>query len=227
MGSGDGGGIEVVETDDIEQAVRETQAQPLPGALPVLPLKDMVAFPDTLTPLAVGRPRSIKLVNDVLSGERTIAMVASRDPELEEPGPEDVYDVGVAGVVARMLKVPDGTIRILVQATERIRLGDFVASEPYLIARIEPLPDALEPSPSWRHSPATSRPRSARSSSRSPTCLRSCSSRSPTSTTPRPSRTSSRGRCGSPPRRSRSCWRRSTSSAACAASRRSSRESSR
>jgi ATP-dependent Lon protease len=145
--SDDGGGIEVVETDDIEQAIRDTQAQPLPGALPVLPLKDMVAFPDTLTPLAVGRPRSIKLVNDVLSGERTIAMVASRDPELEEPGPEDVYDVGVAGVVARMLKVPDGTIRILVQATERVRLGDFVASEPYLIARIEPLPDAVEPSP--------------------------------------------------------------------------------
>ena len=65
-------------------------------------------------------------------------MVASRDPENDEPGPDDLYDVGVAGVVARMLKVPDGTIRILVQGTQRVRLGDYVAEEPYLVARIEP-----------------------------------------------------------------------------------------
>ena len=140
-------GIEVVETADVEEAIRRHQGQELPGALPVLPLKEIVAFPDTLTPLAVGRPRSIKLVNDVLSGERTIAMVASRDPELDEPGPDDVYRVGVAGIVARMLKVPDGTIRILVQGTERIRLADFVTEEPYLVARIEPLPDLVDPSP--------------------------------------------------------------------------------
>ena len=140
-------GIEVVEAADVEEAIREHRGQELPGALPVLPLKDMVAFPDTLTPLAVGQPRSIKLINDVLSGARTIAMVASRDHELDEPGPDDVYRVGVVGVVARMLKVPDGTIRILVQGTERIRLGDFVAEEPYLVARIEPLPDLVDPSP--------------------------------------------------------------------------------
>ena len=107
----------------------------------------MVTFPDTLTPLAIGTPRSIKLVNDVLSGERLIAMVASRDSDLDEPGPDDVYGVGVAGVVARMLKIPDGTIRILVQGTERVRLGDFVASQPYLVARIEAMPDEVEASP--------------------------------------------------------------------------------
>jgi ATP-dependent Lon protease len=150
MSSGleDGGGVlEVVETPDLEQAVRDSAAQPLPGALPVLPLKDMVTFPDALTPLAVGQPRSVRLVNDVLSGERTLVMVAARDPELDEPGPDDLYDIGVAGVVARMLKVPDGTIRILVQGTERVRIGEFVAEEPYLIARIEPLPDQLLSSP--------------------------------------------------------------------------------
>ena len=64
----------------------------------------------------------MRLVNDVLSGERMLVMVASRNAELEEPGPDDLYDVGVAGVVARMLKVPDGTIRILVQGTERVRI---------------------------------------------------------------------------------------------------------
>jgi ATP-dependent Lon protease len=139
--------IEVVETPDVDAAIRERQAQPLPAALPVLPLKQLVPYPDTLTPLAVGQPRSIRLVNDVLSGERTLALVASREPEADEPGPEQLYDVGVAGIVARMLKVPDGTIRILVQGTERVRLGDYAAEEPYLVARIEPLPDVFEPSP--------------------------------------------------------------------------------
>jgi ATP-dependent Lon protease len=144
----DGGpSIEVVENADVEAAIRERQGQPVPAALPVLPLKEIVAFPDTLTPLAVGQQRSMRLVNEVLSGERMLVLVASRDPEVDEPGPEQLYDVGVAGIVARMLKVPDGTIRILVQATERVRIGDYVAEEPYLIARVEPLPDELEASP--------------------------------------------------------------------------------
>ena len=94
----------------------------LPDALPVLPLRDTVTFPDTLTPLAVGQERSIQLVNDVLGGNRMLVMVASRDPEIESPGPEQLYDVGVVGAVARMLKVPDGTLRILVQAGPRVRL---------------------------------------------------------------------------------------------------------
>jgi ATP-dependent Lon protease len=115
--------------------------------LPVLPLKATVTFPDTLTPLAVGQPRSIKLVDDVLSGERTLVMVASRDPETDEPGPDQLYDVGVVGVIARMMKVPDGTARVLVQGTERVRIEDYVAEDPYLVARISPLPDAVEPSP--------------------------------------------------------------------------------
>jgi ATP-dependent Lon protease len=144
----DGGpGLEVVEGVDIDEAIREREGQPIPAALPVLALKELVPYPDTLTPLAVGRPRSMKLVNEVLSGERLLALVASRDSEAEDPGPAELYDVGVAGIVARMLKVPDGTIRILVQGTERIRIGDYVAEEPYLVARVEPLPDVFEPSP--------------------------------------------------------------------------------
>ncbi|HEX6457906.1 MAG TPA: endopeptidase La [Thermoleophilaceae bacterium] len=117
-----------------------------PAALPVLPLKDSVTFPDTLTPLAVGQERSVRLVNDVLGGNRMLVMVASRNAELDEPGPDDLYDVGVVGVVARMMKVPDGTLRILVQGTQRVRLQDFVATEPYLISRIEEEPDIVEPS---------------------------------------------------------------------------------
>ncbi len=145
---GDGGPtIEVVETPDVEAAIRERQDQPLPAALPVLPLREMVPFPDTLLPLGVGQERSIRLVNDVLSGERMLVLVAARDPEVEQPSPDQLYDVGVAGIVARMLKIPDGTIRILVQGTERVRVSDYVTEEPYLVARIEPLPDVLERTP--------------------------------------------------------------------------------
>src|SRR5438045_2156512 len=119
----------------------------LPDALPVLPLKDSVPFPDTLTPLAVGQDRSVRLVNEVLGGDRLLVMVASKNPELDTPGPDDLYRVGVAGVVARMLKVPDGTLRILVQGGQRVRLDDFTGTEPYLVARIEPLPDIVEQTP--------------------------------------------------------------------------------
>ena len=68
----------------------------------------MVTYPDTLTPLAVGQERSIQLVNDVLTGDRMLVMLGSKDPDLETPGPDELHTVGVAGVVARMLKVPDG-----------------------------------------------------------------------------------------------------------------------
>jgi ATP-dependent Lon protease len=137
--------IEVVEIPDVEEGVRSQE--PLPDVLPVLPLRETVTFPETLTPLAVGQERSIKLVNDVLSGNRMLAMVASKDPENDAPGPDDLYRVGVAGSVARMMKVPDGTLRILVQGGERIRITDYISEEPYLLARIEAIPDVLEPSP--------------------------------------------------------------------------------
>src|SRR3954451_6943034 len=117
--------LEVIEGQDLTD-IEERSAAPLPKCLPILTLRDMVTFPDALTPLAVGRERSMRLVNDVLSGERMLVLVASRETDVEDPGPDDLYDVGVAGIVARMLKVPDGTIRILVQGTERVRIRDYV-----------------------------------------------------------------------------------------------------
>lgn len=119
----------------------------LPETLPVLPLRDTVTYPDTLTPLAVGQDRSIQLVNDVLTGDRMLVMLGSRDPELETPGPEKLHTVGVAGVVARMLKVPDGSLRILVQAGQRVRIDEWVGEEPYLVAKISELPDEVEEGP--------------------------------------------------------------------------------
>jgi ATP-dependent Lon protease len=117
------------------------------GELPVLPLRDSVTYPDTLTPLAIGQERSVQLVNDVLIGNRMLVMVASKEPELETPGPEQLYDIGVAGMVARMLKVPDGSLRILVQGGQRVRIEKWVREEPYLTARVTELPDVVDEGP--------------------------------------------------------------------------------
>jgi ATP-dependent Lon protease len=135
--------VPAVNGDPVEVAVQSR----LPEALPVLPLRDSVAFPETMLPLAVGQERSIKLVDDVLGGNRMLVMVAAKDPEAEEPTPDQLYRVGVTGVVARMMKVPDGSVRILVQCGQRVELGDFVTTEPYLVARIAEAPDELVPSP--------------------------------------------------------------------------------
>jgi ATP-dependent Lon protease len=138
--------LEVVDSPlDADGAI--AASQPVPEVLPVLPLRDSVTFPDTVTPLAVGQPRSIELVDDVLGTNRMLVMVASRDPDKDEPTPADLHEVGVVGVVARMVKVPDGSLRILVQATQRVRLRDYLTERPYLTARIEELPDIVKPSP--------------------------------------------------------------------------------
>ncbi len=119
----------------------------LPDRLPVLPLRDTVTYPDTLTPLAVGQERSIQLVNDALVGNRMLVMLGSKDPDLETPGPDELHTIGVAGVVARMLKVPDGSLRILVQGGQRVKIEEWIEGEPYLVARVSELPDEVDEGP--------------------------------------------------------------------------------
>jgi ATP-dependent Lon protease len=139
--------IDVESIDGGGRPVEVGGSTVLPDVLPVLPLRDSVTYPDTLTPLAVGQERSIQLVNDVLSGNRMLAMVASRDPELESPGTADLHEYGVSGVIARMLKVPDGSLRILVQGGQRIRVVEWLDGRPYPVARIEEVPDVIEEGP--------------------------------------------------------------------------------
>ena len=135
--------IEVVQS--LEDALQEPAAEiKLPEALPVLPLKETVALPNSMTPLAVGQERSVQLVNDALGRDRMLVMLASKDADIEQPGPDDLFRVGVAGTIARMLRMPDGTLRILVQGGVRVRIDDFVSEDPYLVARITEEPDILE-----------------------------------------------------------------------------------
>jgi len=115
-----------------------------PDILPILPLRGVVVYPHTAVPLTVGQPRSIRLVDDVVSGDKLVGLVTSLDPELETPGPADLYNIGTIATVHRLLRAPDGTVRLLVQGLARFELGDFVAEEPYLRARIKPAPEEVE-----------------------------------------------------------------------------------
>ena len=118
-----------------------------PTALPVLPLKEMVVFPQSMTPLAIGQERSVRLIDDVVAGERLLVLAASRDSSLDEPGWDDVYEVGTVALVHKMIKVPDGTLRILVQGLDRVHLDARLDTEPYLLGEFSELPDVLEETP--------------------------------------------------------------------------------
>jgi len=133
-------------TDLLEEHVDIDELE-LPSALPVLPLKDTVVFPDSVLPLAIGQERSVRLVDDVVSQDRLIALVASKDREVEQPGWDDLHEVGTAAVVQKMIRVPDGSLRILVQGIRRIRLVDRIQDEPYLVGRFEEVADVIEESP--------------------------------------------------------------------------------
>jgi ATP-dependent Lon protease len=119
----------------------------LPATLPVLPLKETVVFPESMTPLAIGQERSVKLIDDVVGGDRLLALVTVRDAETETPGWEDLYEVGTAAIVHKMIRVPDGTLRILVQGLRRIKLEQRVLDDPYLVGEFVELPDHTEETP--------------------------------------------------------------------------------
>jgi ATP-dependent Lon protease len=140
--------ITVNEAEAIDgDAEQEREEQHLPEQMAVLPLRNLVPFPMVATPLTVGRPQSIRLVNDALQEDhRIIALVALKDPEVDQPGPEDVYRVGTAAVVHQLRRAPDGTLLIFVQSTERIRLTEFTDTEPYLRAAVEAIPETVEES---------------------------------------------------------------------------------
>ena len=101
------------ETEEGEQPTPVGEEEQIPKILPVLPLRGVVVFPQTAVPLTIGQSRSIRLVDDVMSSEeRLIALVTSRDPQVETPRPDDLYTIGTVAMVHRMFRAPDGTIRL-------------------------------------------------------------------------------------------------------------------
>jgi ATP-dependent Lon protease len=124
-----------------DESTESDDEQTVPDVLPLLPLRGLVVYPQTAIPLTVGQPRSIKLVDDIMAGDRMVALVASRDAELETPAPDDIYTYGTLASIHRLFRSPDGTIRLLVQGIQRIRVEEYIQEEPYLMARVEAAPE--------------------------------------------------------------------------------------
>jgi len=115
----------------------------VPDVLPVLPLRDAVVFPLTAAPLVVGQPRSVRLVDDVMRGNRLLALVAQREPTPEPATPDVLHRIGTVGMIHQLARGADGSVRLMVQGIERIRIIDWVGTEPYLVARVEAVPDQV------------------------------------------------------------------------------------
>jgi ATP-dependent Lon protease len=115
----------------------QDEAIKIPDVLPVLPLKDTVVFPYIILPLSVGRDKSVLAVDRALAESRVIMLVAQKDAAADNPGEDGLYSMGTAAVIMRMLKLPDGRIRILVQGLSRARIHHISQTEPYLQAKIE------------------------------------------------------------------------------------------
>ncbi len=121
-------------------------SSPLPDELPILPLRGVVVYPLTAVPLTVGQTRSVQLIDDAVLNKKVIGLVASKDPSVEEPTPDQCYTIGTAAAVQRLLRLPDGTIRLLVLGLERIRITEYTTTQPYLKAKVEPMPERTEAS---------------------------------------------------------------------------------
>ena len=126
------------KTDDAESG--ETQMQ-IPSELPVLPLRDIVIYPFMIVPLFVSRDRSIRAVDEALSQNRMVLLVSQKDVDKEEPTQEDLYKIGTVAVIMRMLKLPDGRIRILIQGLSRAQVDSVTVGSDYAKAQITPIPE--------------------------------------------------------------------------------------
>jgi len=137
------GDIETAEGIDATDAI-EQQLQ-IPEHLPVLPLRDIVIYPFMIVPLFVSRERSIRAVDEALGENRMILLVSQRDLDKEEPAAHDLYDIGTVAVIMRMLKLPDGRIRVLVQGLARARIESVDLSGEFLRAKLQVVKEALAP----------------------------------------------------------------------------------
>ena len=125
--------IPLITAEDEEQM----NAESTPPELPILPLRNTVLFPGVVIPITVGRDRSIRLIQDVYRGTRTLGVVSQKDGQLEEPRPEDLNCIGTIATIIRMLRMPDGSTTAIIQGKKRFEITDMIRTEPYYTARVK------------------------------------------------------------------------------------------
>src|SRR2546430_1098676 len=130
---------------DIGDAPAEHPAS-IPSELPVLPLRDTVLFPNSFLPLAVARESSVRLIEEAISGSKLVGVFTQRDASVEEPTQDDLHRIGTATHIHKMFKLPDGSLRLIVQGLSRLKLDSIVAVRPFLRARVSPAEDIIRES---------------------------------------------------------------------------------
>ena len=115
----------------------------IPEILPILPLRDTVLFPNSFMPLAVARESSVKLIDEAMSAGKVIGVFTQRDPSVDEPLEADLHRVGTASQIHKMFKLPDGSLRLIVQGLGRVTLSELLETQPYLKARVSQVPEVI------------------------------------------------------------------------------------
>ena len=132
------------ERDPAPDIQTDERPPEIPPELPVLPLRDTVLFPNSFMPLAVAREASVRLINDAVEGTKLIAVFTQRDASIEEPREEDLYPVGTATHIHKMFKLPDGSLRLIVQGLQRLDMTRLSQLHPYLRAEVTPAKETLQ-----------------------------------------------------------------------------------
>src|SRR5271170_1574204 len=122
---------------------RERPAKPTASgvALPVLPLRDIVVFPHMIVPLFVGREKSVRALEAVMKDDKQILLVAQKNAAQDDPSAEDIYRVGTVSTILQLLKLPDGTVKVLVEGGRRARIESFTETEAYFEVHAAAMPD--------------------------------------------------------------------------------------
>jgi len=108
---------------------------------PVLPLRDIIVFPHMIVPLFVGREKSVQALEHVMQEDKQILLITQKQPTEDNPGPDDLYEVGTVGTILQLLKLPDGTVKVLVEGGQRVRVNKFTESDNYLEASVQVIKD--------------------------------------------------------------------------------------
>ena len=130
-------------SDNLEQQTE------YPVVLPVLPLRNIVVFPGMIVPLFVGREKSIRALEDVMANDKDMLLVSQKDGDQDDPEPKDMHEIGTIGTVLQMLKLPDGTVKVLVEGQSRAKMLDYLDNEAFFEASALMLTDLARPPLNW------------------------------------------------------------------------------
>ena len=132
------------EALDLEEVSSGDRPVSIPDELPLLPLRDTVLFPNSFMPLAVARESSVRLIDEAISSGKLIGVFTQRDASVDDPQQSDLYDIGTASHIHKMFKLPDGSLRLIVQGLARLRLEEVTETRPYLRGRVSPALETLD-----------------------------------------------------------------------------------